>query len=76
MTANGVIGERWFCNISGSMKQVDIYTLKPQIIADTERSFLEDNCQLIGVFSKKTYLRWNDIFIVLNDYNAQFYYIN
>lgn len=76
LTSNGVKGERWYCSINGSMEQVDIYTLKPQMITDEERSFLEDHCQLIGVFSKKTYLRWNDIFIVLNDNNAQFYYIN
>jgi hypothetical protein len=73
----GIKGERWYYSKgSGSVKPVDIYSLDSKIITDKERSFLEDHCQLIGVFSKKTYLRWNDIFIVLNDYNAQFFYIN
>lgn len=75
LTNKGIKGERWYY-LKGSVKPVDIYSLDSKIITDKERSFLEDNCQLIGVFSKKTYLRWNDIFIVLNDYNAQFYYIN
>jgi hypothetical protein len=71
----GIKGERWYY-LKGSAKPIDIYTLEPKNITDEERSFLEDHCQLIGVFSKKTYLRWNDVFIVLNDNNAQFYYIN
>jgi len=75
LTNKGIIGERWYY-LNGSAISADIYTLASKIITDTERSFLEDHCQLIGVFNKKTYLRWNDIFIVLNDNNAQFYYIN
>jgi hypothetical protein len=75
LTNKGIKGERWYY-LKGSVKPLDIYTLDSKTITETERSFLKDHCQLIGVFSKKTYLRWNHIFIVLNDYNAQFYYIN
>ena len=75
LTNKGIEGERWYY-LKGSVKPLDIYTLTYKTITDTERSFLEDHCQLIGVFSKNTYLRRNDIFIVLKDNNATFYYIN
>lgn len=75
LTNKGIKGERWYY-LKGSVKPVDIYTLDSKIITDIEHSFLENHCQFIGVFSKNIYLKWNDIFIVLKDNNAQFYYIN
>jgi hypothetical protein len=73
ITNNGVIGERWFYK---STKPVDVYTIKSHSLNESEHTFLEENCDFIGVFSKITYFRFEDFLIVINNNTATFYYIN
>ena len=72
LNINGISGERW----KYKSEVVFIYAIKNLIIDETELDFLMKSCELIGVFSNNTYLKYNDIYIVLKNNNALFYYIN
>lgn len=72
----GITGERWYYLKGSTAKPIDIYTVRTQDLIDSERSFLEENCQLIGVFTQNVYFRYEDFLIVLKNNTATFYYIN
>ena len=72
---NGIIGESWNY-LKGTKKQVDIYTIKSQSVSESDLSVLENNCQFIGFFNKNAYFRYKEIYIVIKDEQATFYFIN
>ena len=72
---NGIIGERWYSS-NVKIKPIEIYNIHSQNISYEENNFFRDYFQFIGVYSKNIYYKWKDIFVVINNQNANFYLIN
>lgn len=72
LSIDGISAERW----KYKTDVVIIYSIKSMILNEIELDFLIKSCEQIGVFSNNTYLKYNDIYIVLKNNNALFYYIN
>ena len=55
---------------------VQIYTIKTQVISESEIEFLHNYAEKIGVYCNDMYLKYNEIYIVLRNNKATFYCIN
>ncbi len=72
LMVNGILGERW----KYKNEIVQIYTIKTQVISESEIELLHNYAEKIGIYCNDIYLKYNEIYIVLRNNEAKFYYIN